>query len=76
MPDVKVCDIIQLFVWGYDDKICFNLKCIGSNYSGIYLLKDKRIIHDEWKPYYECKVKWIEEECTEDTGLGCFTLVI
>ena len=41
-----------------------------------YILKSERIIHDEWQPYYECKVMRIEEECTEGTGLGYLTLVI
>lgn len=78
-PNVRVCDIIQLFLLGQDDKIYLNLKFTLPSAQGWvpqYLLKNERIIHDEWQPYYECKVMRIEEECTEGTGLGHFTLVI
>ena len=75
-PNVRVCDIIQLFLLGQNDKIYLNLKIVGPRYDEKYLLKDERIIHDEWQPYYECKVMRIEEECTEGTGLGYLTLVI
>lgn len=34
------------------------------------------IISDEWQPYYEREVKWVEEECTGEPGLGYLTLVI
>ena len=79
VPNVRVCDIIQLFLLGYDDKIYLNLKFTLPSAQGWvpqYLLKDERIIHDAWQPFYEFKVHCIEEECTEDTGLGCVTLVI
>lgn len=79
IPNVRVCDIIQLFLLGQDDKIYLNLKITLPTAQGWvpqYLLKNERIIHDEWQPYYECKVMRIEEECTEGTGLGYLTLVI
>ena len=75
-PNVRVCDIIQLFLLGQNDKIYLNLKIVGPRYDEKYLLKDERIIHDAWQPFYEFKVHCIEEECTEDTGLGYLTLVI
>ena len=62
------------FLLGYDDKIYLNLKQIGPKFSVSYLLKNERIIHDEWKPYYENKVIWIEETYSDD--LAYLTLVI
>lgn len=76
-PSVRVCDVIQLFLLGKDDKIYLNLASSNKNgYCEDYLLKDERIISDEWQPYYEREVKWIEEECTGESGLGYLTLVI
>ena len=74
-PNVRVCDIIQLFLLGYDDKIYFNLAKLGTNgdFDG-YTLKNERIISDKWQPYYESKIKWIEEAYSDD--LACLTLVI
>lgn len=31
-PNVKVCDIMQLFLAGYDDKIYLNLSDTNENY--------------------------------------------
>lgn len=76
-PSVRVCDVIQLFLLGEDDKIYFNLASPNKNgYCENYILRDERIISNEWQPYYECEVKWIEEECTGEPGLGYLTLVI
>lgn len=75
-PNVRVSDIIQLFLLGYDDKIYLNLARINNGYSD-YILKRQRIIDDEWSAYYECKVKWIEEECCGDyQDLSYLTLFI
>ena len=74
VPNVRVHDIIQLFLLGQGNKICLNLKRIGSKYSEIYLLMNERIISDKWQPYYENKVIWIEE--TDPDDLGYLTLVI
>ena len=48
MPNVRVRDIIQLFLLRQGDKIYLNLKRIGPKYSEIYLLMDERIISDKW----------------------------
>lgn len=64
--EVKVCDIIQLFLMGYDDKIYLNL----SDSSGNYILSNERIISSKWIPYYECNIHYILDD---DCGL---TLVI
>ena len=76
-PSVKVYDVIQICLLGSDNKIYLNL--VSSNEIGYcedYILKDKCIISDEWQPYYEREVKWIEEECAGEPGLGHLTLVI
>ena len=76
-PKVRVCDIIQLFLLGKDDKIYFNLSSPNRNgYCEDYILKDERIISDEWQPYYEREVIWIEEECGDEPDLAYYTLVI
>ena len=75
VSNVRVCDIIQLFLLGYDDKIYLNLAKPDENglFDG-YILKNERLISDKWQPYYENKIKWIEE--TDPDDLGYLTLVI
>ena len=69
--EVKVCDIIQLFLMGYDDKIYLNL----SDSSGNYILTNERIISPKWITYYESDVICIlDEPCNNDFGF--LTLVI
>ena len=75
--NVRVCDIIYLFLIGGDDKIYFNLST--SNKKGCcddYILKCERIISERWTPYYESNIKWIEEECSGESDVGYITLVI
>lgn len=64
--DVKVCDIIQLFLAGYDDKIYLNLSDTNEN----YILSNERIISSKWIPYYECNILYLLDDC------GFLTLVI
>ena len=64
--EVKVCDIIQLFLMGYDDKIYLNLSDTNEN----YILSNERIISSKWVQYYECNILYILDEC------DCLTLVI
>ena len=77
VPNVRVCDIIQLFLLGQDDEIYLNLAKPDENglFYG-YTLKNERIISDKWQPYYENKIKWIEESDPDDFDLGYLTLVI
>ena len=75
-PNVRVADIIQLFLLGYDDKIYLNLARFNNKGFSDYILKDERIIHNEWVKYYECKVKWIEENSSEYPELADLTLFI
>jgi hypothetical protein len=65
--EVKVCDIIQLFLAGYDDKIYLNLSDTEEN----YILSNERIISSKWIPYYDRNILCI----LEDDG-GFLTLVI
>ena len=65
--EVKVCDIIQLFLMGYDDKIYLNLSDIYEN----YILSKERIISSKWIPYYECNIHYLL-----DDDHGFLTLVI
>lgn len=65
--EVKVCDIIQLFLMGYDDKIYLNLSDTNEN----YILSKERIISSKWVTYYECNILYIlDDDC------GFLTLVI
>lgn len=57
-PSVRVCDVIQLFLLGKDDKIYLNLASPNKNgYCEDYILKDERIFSDKWQHYYEREVK-------------------
>ena len=63
-PMIRVCDIIQLFLLGHDDKVYLNLASLNKDgYYEDYILKDERIISDKWQPYYERKVEFIEDTC-------------
>lgn len=57
--EVKVCDIIQLFLAGYDDKIYLNLSDTNEN----YILSNERIISSKWIPYYECNILYLLDDC-------------
>ena len=59
-PSVRVADIIQLFLLGKDDKIYISL-VEYRNDEYVELLTNERIIHEEWEKYYDCNIKWIEE---------------
>ena len=74
-PSVRVADIIQLFLLGYDDKIYLNLATYDSKGYEVYLLNNERIIHEEWETYYENKVTMIQEE-NVDEDMGYLTLFI
>ena len=69
--EVKVYNIIQLFLYGYDDKIYLNLL----DSSGNYILTNERIISTKWIPYYESDVRYILDD-SYDNDFGFLTLVI
>ena len=73
-PNIRVADVIQLFLLGYDDKIYLNLAKIENGFPN-YILQNKRIIDDEFGKFYECEVKWIEQEETWD-DMAFLTLFI
>lgn len=76
-PNVRVADIIRLFLLGYDDKICLNLAAPKKEYAEDYILTRERIISNKWEPYYEKKILWIEEEYPdEEECLAGLTLCI
>lgn len=76
-PRVRVCDIIHLFLIGGDDKIYMNLSTSNKKgYYDDYILQCERIISKSWEPYYECNIKWIEEECSGESGVAYLTLII
>lgn len=76
-PDVRVADLIQLFLLGKDDKIYLNLAAPKNGYIVDYILNDERIISEKWEPYYEKKILWIEEEYPDEDGdLANLTLCI
>lgn len=54
-PNVRLADMIQLFLLGYDDKIYFDIQLGDVVYNHI------RIIDPELIPYYEYKIDYIEE---------------
>lgn len=77
IPDVKVADLIQLFLLGYDDKIYLNLAAPKNGYVDDYILMNERIISEKWKPYYIKKILWIEEEYPdEEHDLARLTICI
>ena len=69
-PSVRVADIIQLFLLGYDDKIYLNLAAYDSKGYEVYLLNNERIINEKWGTYYDNKVTMIQED------MGYLTLFI
>lgn len=67
-PDIRVADLIQLFLLGKDDKIYLNLAAPKNGYIVDYILNGERIISEKWKPYYEKKVLWVEEDFQEENN--------
>lgn len=63
-PNLRLCDLIQLFLLGYDDKIYIDLYwCYRDKTEPIY--EQIRIIDGKLKPFYECQISWLSEplEC-------------
>ena len=76
-PNIRVADLIQLFLLGKDDKIYLNLAAPKNGYIEDYILTFERIISEKWEPYYENKILWIEEEYPdEEEYLARLTLCI
>ena len=58
-PNVRLADLIQLFLLGYDDKIYFDVQINTSD--EIITLENIRIIAPELQPYYDYKIAYLGE---------------
>lgn len=57
---LRLCDLIQLFLLGHDDKIYIDLYwCYRDKIEPIY--EEIRIINDKLEPYYENEITWLSE---------------
>ena len=65
-PDIKLAELIQLFLLGHDDKVYINLIINGDEYNP---LENIRIIDDELKPYYDCGVEYLYESDLLTVGI-------
>lgn len=54
-PNVRLCDLIQLFLLGDDDKIYIDIVVDDTEFVNV------RIISDVLEPFYERKVSHLEE---------------
>lgn len=59
-PNVRVADIIQLFLLGYDDKIYIDICDVDGTE-----ITECRIIDEKLKPYYERIINHLEEPSYE-----------
>lgn len=62
-PNVRLADLIQLFLLGYDDKIYFDISVCYKELNHI------RIIDPKLEEYYDYKVAWIEESDWNSTSI-------
>lgn len=67
-PDIKLADLIQLFLMGYDDKIYVNVIIHEANLKEPIELSEVRIIDSVLKPYYEYKIAYLEDSYYETPG--------
>ena len=67
-PNVMLADLIQLFLMGYDDKICVNVIIHEANLKEPIELSEVRIIDSALQPYYEYKIAYLEDSCYETPG--------
>lgn len=61
-PNVRLADLIQLFLLGYDDKIYIDVRLEGNDE---LIFEEIRIIDDKLTDYYEKKVVYLEDTCCE-----------
>ena len=66
-PNVRLADLIQLFLMGYDDKIYVNV-IHEANLKEPIELSEVRIINSALKPYYEYKIAYLEDSYYETPG--------
>ena len=63
-PSLKLGELIQLFLLGYDDKIYFDIIINGDLYNP---MEHIRIIDVSLEPYYDCEIEYLCD--TEDSML-------
>ena len=68
-PNVRLADLIQLFLLGYDDKIYFDINLGDTEYEHI------RIIDPVLEPLYEYKVAYLEESDYTSNSIFSVSLV-
>lgn len=62
-PNVRLADLIQLFLLGYDDKIYFDIQLGDDEFNHI------RIIDPVLEDWYEYKIEYIEESDYDSTSI-------
>lgn len=55
-PSLKLGELIQLFLLGYDDKIYFDIIINGDTYNP---MEHIRIIDASLQPYYDCEIEYL-----------------
>ena len=65
-PNIKLADLIQLFILGDDDKVHINLIINGDEYNP---LENIRIIDASLEPYYDYSVKYLYESDLLTVGI-------
>lgn len=68
-PNVRLADLIQLFLLGMDDKIYFGIQLDDVKFDHV------RIIDPGLKPYYEHRVKYIEKSDYDSRSIFSVRLV-
>ena len=62
-PSLKLGELIQLFLLGYDDKIYFDIIINGDLYNS---MEHIRIIDEKLQPYYDCEIEYL---CDDDDSM-------
>lgn len=57
-PSLKLGELIQLFLLGYDDKIYFDIIINGDLYNPI---EHVRIIDEKLQPYYDYEIEYLSD---------------
>lgn len=55
-PSLKLGELIQLFLLGYDDKIYFDIIINGDSYNP---MEHIRIIDESLETYYDCEIEYL-----------------
>lgn len=68
-PNVRLADLIQLFLLGMDDKIYFDIQLDDVEFDHV------RIIDPGLEPYYEYRVEYIEESDYDSSSIFSVRLI-